>query len=80
MADKLKIKPPMRMALLLAWRSKGYSRPHYGLVDDEKLLRTGTADFLSTDGQLLPATLHDLLLLQPAGPDVQAGAQISTAA
>ena len=79
MADKLKSKPPMRMALLLAWRSKGYSRPHYGLVDDEELLRTGTATFLSTDGQLLPATLQDLLLLQPATPDVQIGAQISAA-
>jgi hypothetical protein len=55
--------PGLRMALLLNWRNKGYARPHYGLVDDEELLRTGKSLFLSTDGQRLPATRDDLLLL-----------------
>ena len=68
MITKQKMQQPMRMALLLAWRSKGYTRPHYGLVDDEELLRTGRAIFLSTDGQQLAATRHDLLLLQPSAP------------
>lgn len=58
--------PQRRVALLLNWRSKGYARPHYGLVDDEELLRTGRAIFLSTDGRLLSATRDDLLLLQEA--------------
>lgn len=60
----------MRVALLLAWRSKGFTRPRYGLVDDEELLRTGRSTFLSTDGQRLSTTLQDLLLLQPAASDV----------
>lgn len=60
------IQPQRRVALLLNWRSKGYARPHYGLVDDEELLRTGRAIFLSTDGRLLLATRGDLLLLQEA--------------
>ncbi len=63
------VRKPMRMALLLNWRSKGYFRPHYGLVDDEELLRTGISTFLSTDGRHLPATSHELLLLQEATPD-----------
>lgn len=59
------------MALLLAWRSKGFTRPRYGLVDDEELLRTGRSTFLSTDGQWLSTTLQDLLLLQPAASDAE---------
>ena len=62
---------PMRVALLLAWRSKGFTRPRYGLVDDEELLRTGRSIFLSADGLRLSATLQDLLLLQPAASDVE---------
>lgn len=57
------IQPQRRMALLLNWRNNGFARPHYGLVDDEELLRTGRALFLSTDGRLLPVTRNDLLLL-----------------
>jgi hypothetical protein len=58
----------LRVALLLNWRGKGYTRPHYGLVDDEELLRTGKSTFLSTDGRKLTATPADLLLLQlPVG-------------
>ena len=63
----------MRVALLLAWRSKGFARPRYGLVDDEELLRTGRSAFLTTDGQRLSATPHDLLLLQPAASDAAHG-------
>lgn len=55
-----------RVALLLNWRGKGLSRPHYGLVDDEELLRTGKSTFLSADGRQLTATPADLLLLQHA--------------
>ena len=58
--------PQRRVALFLNWCGKGYARPHYGLVDDEELLRTGRAIFLSTDGRLLSATRDDLLLLQEA--------------
>ena len=58
--------PQRRVALLLNWRNKGFARPHYGLVDDEELLRTGKSIFLSTDGRLLSATRDDLLLLQDA--------------
>jgi hypothetical protein len=57
---------PLRMALLLSWRDKGFTRPRYGLVDDEELLRTGRSSFLCTDGQSLLATRNDLLLLQEA--------------
>jgi hypothetical protein len=64
--------PQRRVALLLNWRSKGYARPHYGLVDDEELLRTGKSIFLSTDGRLLSATRDDLLLLQAAANAVVA--------
>ena len=60
----------MRVALLLAWRSKGFARPRYGLVDDEELLRTGTAIFLTADGLRMHTTLQDLLLLQPVESDV----------
>jgi len=60
---------PMRMALLLAWRSKGFTRPRYGLVDDEELLRTGRSSFLMTDGERLHATPQDLLLLHSAESD-----------
>ncbi len=66
---KSTITKPMRVALLLAWRSKGFTRPRYGLVDDEELLRTGRSTFLSTDGQQLSTTLQELLLLQPASSD-----------
>ena len=62
----------MRVALLLQWRNRGYSRPSYGLVDDEELLRTGRAIFLGTDGQQLPTTRDDLLLLQLATDEVVA--------
>jgi hypothetical protein len=58
------IQKPLRMALLLNWRNTGYSRPHYGLVDDEELLRTGKSTFLGTDGRALRASRDDLLLLQ----------------
>jgi hypothetical protein len=56
---------PMRMALLLNWRGKGYARPKYGLVDDELLLRKGSAPFIATDGQRLTALRSDLVLLKP---------------
>lgn len=62
----------LRVALLLNWRSKGYARPHYGLVNDEELLRTGTSTFLSADGRQLAATRADLLLLQHVENDVTA--------
>lgn len=61
-----------RVALLLNWRSNGYARPHYGLVDDEELLRTGKSIFLSADGQRLPATRNDLLLLEQGPSEVAA--------
>ena len=64
------VQKQLRVALLLNWRSKGYSRPHYGLVDDEELLRTGKSTFLSTDGKQLVATRADLLLLQQAANSV----------
>ena len=64
------VQKQLRVALLLNWRSKGYSRPHYGLVDDEELLRTGKSTFLSTDGKQLSATRADLLLLQQAANSV----------
>lgn len=64
------IQKELRVALLLSWRGKGYSRPHYGLVDDEELLRTGKSTFLSTDGRQLPATRADLLLLQYVAGEV----------
>lgn len=60
---------PLRMALLLAWRSKGFARPRYGLVDDEELLRTGKANFLCTDGRMLLAMRNELLLLQPVSDE-----------
>ena len=60
----------LRMALLLNWRDRGYSRPRYGLVDDEELLRVGRSTFLSTDGQQLFARRDDLLLLQNVTSDV----------
>lgn len=55
----------MRMALLLHWRSRGYLRPRYGLVDDEELLRLGTAAFNTRDGESLLVTRQELLLLEP---------------
>lgn len=64
--------PQRRVALLLNWRSKGYARPHYGLVDDEELLRTGRSIFLSADGQRLSATRNDLLLLEQGPGEVAA--------
>jgi hypothetical protein len=57
---------PMRMALLLDWRGKGYGMPKYGLVDDEVLMRKGSAPFIATDGQRLTARRDDLLLLEAA--------------
>lgn len=59
----------MRVALLLQWRRRGHSRPSYGLIDDEELLRTGQAIFLGTDGLQFPATHDDLLLMQEARDD-----------
>ncbi|MEP7155674.1 MAG: hypothetical protein ABI905_07855 [Betaproteobacteria bacterium] len=56
--------PHLKIALLLAWRSKGFSRPRYGLVNDEELQRTGRSIFLTPDGHQLRTTLTDLLLLQ----------------
>ena len=70
MTIQTSIRKPMRVALLLQWRSRGYSRPSYGLVDDEELLRTGQSIFLGTDGRELPATRDDLLLLQQATDEV----------
>jgi len=58
------IQKELRMALLLNWRNRGYSRPHYGLVDDEELLRTGRSTFLSADGKQMSARRDDLLLLE----------------
>ena len=52
------------MALLLNWRNRGYSRPHYGLVNDEELLRTGRSTFLSADGKQISVRRGDLLLLE----------------
>ncbi|MBL8513716.1 MAG: hypothetical protein JNJ55_06965 [Betaproteobacteria bacterium] len=57
---------PLRMALLLDWRGRGYAKPKYGLIDDELLLRKGVAPFLATDGQQLLARKDDLVLLEPA--------------
>ena len=65
-----RIQKELRVALLLNWRSKGCGRPHYGLIDDEELLRTGVTTFLSADGRQLRAGRSDLLLLQEASPDV----------
>lgn len=59
---------PLRIALLLAWRNKGYSQPRYGLVDDEELLLTGRASFLGTDGLRVAVIPGDLLLLQQPTP------------
>ncbi len=59
----------LRMALLLNWRERGYARPHYGLVNDEELLRTGTAMFLTADGKQVMARRKDLLLLQHGTSD-----------
>ena len=64
------IQKERRVALLLNWRGKGYARPHYGLVDDEELFRTGKSTFLSTDGRQLSATRAELLLLQYVAGDV----------
>lgn len=55
---------PMRMALFLPWRSRGFQRPHYGLVDDEELLLRGSALFVTCDGHHLRATRQELLLLE----------------
>jgi hypothetical protein len=55
---------PMRMALLLDWRGKGYAMPKYGLVDDALLLRKGSAPFIATDGQRLTARRDDLVMLE----------------
>lgn len=52
-----------RVALLLNWRMRGYFKPPYGLVDDEELLRTGSATFLSGDGRQVVAQRNELLLL-----------------
>lgn len=57
---------PMRMALLLPWRSRGFQRPRYGLVDDEELLLRGSALFVTCDGHHLRATRQELLLLEQA--------------
>jgi len=57
---------PMRMALLLPWRSRGFQRPRYGLVDDEELLLRGSALFVTCDGHHLRATRQELLLLEHA--------------
>lgn len=72
-----KIQKELRMALLLNWRNRGYSRPHYGLVDDEELLRTGRSTFLSADGKQMSARRDDLLLLEhvtSSGPVMQSQA------
>lgn len=69
-----------RVALLLNWRSKGYARPHYGLVDDEELLRTGKSTFLGTDGQRLSATRNDLLLLEQGPSEVVAAPMLDSRA
>lgn len=58
-------KPPhLKIALLLAWRSKGFSRPRYGLVNEEELQRTGRSTFHTPDGHQLRTTVKELLLLQ----------------
>jgi hypothetical protein len=57
---------PRRMALLIQWRDKGYTRPCYGIVDDDELFLTGSSTFLGTDGKQLIATPNDLLLLDMA--------------
>jgi hypothetical protein len=53
------------MALLLHWRSRGFLRPRYGLVDDEELLRVGSTALVCGDGQRLAVTRQELLLLEP---------------
>ncbi len=47
------------------WRSRGFPRPRYGLVDDEELLRLGSATFITGDGQRLVVTRQELLMLEP---------------
>lgn len=61
----------MRMALLLHWRSLGYLRPRYGLVDDEELFRVGTAALVCGDGEKLAVTRQELLLLEPVQSHVR---------
>ena len=54
----------MRMAFLLDWRNKGFSRPRYGLIDDEELLRVGTTMLLMTNGERVVTRRQELLLLE----------------
>jgi len=62
---------PMKMALLLAWRHRGFMRPRYGLVDNDELLQRGSTTFITCDGHRLQATRQELLLIDavPAGAD-----------
>ena len=76
-STKSTMQKPLRVALLLAWRDKGFSRPRYGQVDDEELLRTGRSNFLCTDGRTLLVTRNDLLLLQRASDDHSTDSTIS---
>ena len=54
----------MRMAFLLDWRNKGFSRPRYGLIDDEELLRTGTTMLYMTNGERVVTRRQEILLLE----------------
>ena len=62
---------PMKMALLLPWRNRGFVRPRYGLVDGDELLQRGATTFITCDGHRLRATQQELLLIDamPAGAD-----------
>jgi hypothetical protein len=54
----------MKMALLFERCDDDTSRPRYGLIDDEELLRHGRSIFLCTDGRRLIAGSNDVVLLQ----------------
>ncbi len=56
----------MKMALLLPWRSRGFIRPRYGLVDDVELSDRGSTMFITCDGHRLRATQQELLLIDGA--------------
>jgi hypothetical protein len=62
---------PMKMALLLPWRNRGFLRPRYGLVDDDELSQRGSTMFITCDGLRLRATRQELMLIDavPTGAD-----------
>ena len=54
----------MRMAFLLDSRNKEFSRPRYGLIDDEELLRVGTTMLYMTNGERVVTRRQEILLLE----------------